>query len=184
MIVEENYAELAIVVDKCVVVSNKKAIVPVKVITLDKGSLPTNIERNVLGKILNSNDVEVNIKNIKSKYVDKINIDTLKTEDNLSNIYYSMDSNDGRISLEKYDELMNFDLEYVFKDVPSSINVLGTNVYLNNTETCQVINGYKTEVVVDNNDNHISNIIPIIVFIILIIVAASEFFVIKIKRKK
>ena len=185
MIVEEDLAEIAIIVDKCVAVNNKKAIVPVKVISLNEGTLPTNIEKNVLGKVLNSRDVEINIKNIKSKYVDKINIDTLTTEDGLSNIYYSMESNDGKASLNEYDELMSFDLEYTFENVPANINVLGSNVYLNISETCEVINGYKTDVVVDSNTNiteQNTNYIPIIVCIILAIIAIGEFVVIK--RKK
>ena len=185
MMVEENYAELVVIVDKCVVVNHKKAIVPVKVVSLEEGTLPTNIERNVLGKVLHSKDVEVSIKNVKSKYVNTINVDTLTTEDGLSNVYYSMESNNGKASLNEYEELVSFDLEYTFTKIPSSINVLGNNVYLNDAETCEVINGYKTDVVVDSNTNVVENnlnYIPIVVCIILVIIAASEFIVIK--RKK
>ena len=186
MIIEENLAEIAITLDKCVVVESNKAIVPVKVISLEEGTLPTNIEKNVLGKVLNSKDLEVSITNLESKYVNKISIDTLRTEDNLSNIYYSMDSNDGHAKLKEFDELMSFELVYKFDEVPSSINVLGNNIYINNTSVCEKINGYKTEYI-DNSssiEDGITNYIPIVVCIILAIIAASEFITIKVKNKK
>lgn len=169
------------VLDKCAIISDKAVLIPVRVVALNDGGLSSVINEYKLGMISNSDDYVIRIKNLNSKYVKQVSVDTLKDKDNNSNInYYLLED----VKVKKMDIIMTFNIEIDFKnDVPKSLNVLGSEIILGDKLLCENINGYKIEVIYQEKIVKEQNNKNIYYFIIGGILIISFFVFISIKRK-
>lgn len=151
------------VVNKCSVISDKFLVVPVKVVSTNKGKMTTLISKYKLGNIYNSDDILVEVKNVTEGF--KVSLDYLKDEDNFSNVYFY---NSKEINASVNENILSFEFKITFnKEVPETINILGNEVLINkNASVCEYINGYEIksyekEVLVKKNN--------VIVYVLIIV---------------
>lgn len=173
---------LVYLTNKCSVVTNKETTIHLDVVSVNDGVLAKLTDKFTLGRISNTDEMTLSISNIESNYVKQVFIDTLKDENNRSNlnIYYDKD-----INLDKWTKLLSLNINIKFdSEVPNTFYVLGNEVFLSEDEyACENINGYKTEIIksdvqVDKNMN-----IYYIGYVLLIFVCLFELLFI-IKKKK
>ena len=135
------------VINKCAVVKDNKAVIPVTVYAgHDKVKLSNLIKENRLGYVDNFEDVlGLNIRGVNKDNME-VYVDYKRNSEGRSYILLNVDDN---LELKTHEELVKFNVEVeILNDVEiNKINVLDNEVVLSDEATCEKINGYKiTEV--------------------------------------
>ncbi len=175
-------ANLVYLTNRCSVVTNKETTIHLDVINVNDGMLAKLTDKFTLGRISNTDEMTLSISGMDSNYIKQVFIDTLKDENNRSNlnIYYDKD-----IILDKWTKLLSLNINIKFdSEMPSTFYVLGSEVFLSEDESiCESINGYKTEVIKSSAQINKNMKINYIGYVLLILVCLFELLFI-IKKKK
>lgn len=172
-------SSLISIVNKCAVIKDNKVIIPVKVISENKGGLTALIGEYTLGKIENKENYnEVIINNVTGKNIKNVLVNPNRDSEHKSLINFYIDKD---IHTEILDEVMSFNIEVNFKkEVKSNIFILGNDVVISDSaEVCEGINGFtieevqKTEYIDLNKISKILNYLFIGIILVLIIVIIS-----------
>jgi len=174
------------IVPNSVLISKSSITIPIEVISLNDGLLSTSLDEYNLGYIENDN-IEVSIKDISSKNIKSILVDSKLDSNNYSRVYFKV-KNDYEYS--KYDKVMTFNIEIIFKDnIPSKWYILGKEVILSDDkDLVNKLNNYNSD---DLNYNSIclnkSNkvyymIIGILIIIIIVLLEKMGFKLISKKK--
>lgn len=175
-------ANLVYLTNRCSVVTSKETTIHLDVINVNDGMLAKLTDKFTLGRISNTDEMTLSISGMDSNYIKQVFIDTLKDENNRSNlnIYYDKD-----IILDKWTKLLSLNINIKFdSEMPSTFYVLGSEVFLSEDESiCESINGYKTEVIKSSAQINKNMKINYIGYVLLILVCLFELlFIIKKKR--
>ncbi len=175
-------ANLVYLTNRCSVVTSKETTIHLDVINVNDGMLAKLTDKFTLGRISNTDEMTLSISGMDSNYIKQVFIDTLKDENNRSNlnIYYDKD-----IILDKWTKLLSLNINIKFdSEMPSTFYVLGSEVFLSEDESiCESINGYKTEVIKSSAQINKNMKINYIGYVLLILVCLFELLFI-IKKKK
>lgn len=138
--------KLVSVTNKCSVVSGNMIIIPVNVFSRTDGILTSIVDKYTLGMVDNNQDsMIVNISDIEGDNISSLVVDTKRDSNNQSYIYYSIIED---MNVNKLDKLMSFNLQIEFtKEIPDSYEILGTKVVLGDEEFCELVNGYKVDII-------------------------------------
>lgn len=172
-------SSLISIVNKCAVIKDNKVIIPVKVISENKGGLTALIGEYTLGKIENKENYnEVIINNVTGKNIKNVLVNPNRDSEHKSLINFYIDKD---IHTEILEEVMSFNIEVNFKkEVKSNIFILGNDVVISDSaKVCEGINGFtieevqKTEYIDLNKISKILNYLFIGIILVLIIVIIS-----------
>ena len=136
-----NAADLTKIVNRCGVIKDKEAVIPVRVISKNNGGMTKLIDTYNLGFTDNNDNLDVTINNIKGDGIEKVYLDNKTDDEGRSLIYYKINKD---INVNKYDEVFSFNIVVNFKEeVKDEIYVLGNLVTISDKETCDVINEFE-----------------------------------------
>lgn len=130
------------VTNRCSVVSDNRIVVPVRVISENKGVLTSLIDEYALGYVDNNRDtMKVKITDIKG--IDNVILDSKRDGYGRSLILYSLLED---LEANSLDEIVSFNIQVEFiSQVPDTYYVLGNEVIISNEEVCREINGYEVK---------------------------------------
>ncbi len=139
-------SKLVVLTDRCNVVDDKEVTIHVEVMSTNDGIIAVLTDRFIIGRIINNDDMNISFNNIESNYTKQVILDSLKDENDRSNLNLYFDKD---IHLKNGEKLITFNTNIKFNgDVPDSIYILGNEVLISDNElVCENVNGYKTEVI-------------------------------------
>lgn len=166
------------VTNKCVVVKDNKAVIPVTIRSNNNElKLSSLFEDLSLNYITNHEDViKLNIYNINKDNID-VYVDYKRNNEGKSLVYYKLNED---VELKRHDELVSFDIGVeILNDYDLyQMDVFGNEIILADEATCEIVNGYKvTEVerIIDlsevDHTEYIKDLIKNIVIVVLSIVS-------------
>lgn len=172
-------------VSKCAFLNHKIVVVPVRVVSVDKGALSNNISNYFLG------DIDVNNANVKIEKVNGNNILNVGLKDpidGVSKIYFSIDKD---IELNNVDDILSFNIIYEFNDkAPSSIKVLGNDIVISdNKDICDKLNSFDIDnlsnqsIISEKKINNRYVFYNVLVIVIFVLVLLGIILVLKKKKK-
>lgn len=175
-----NGFEYSSVTDKCHIVSRNTTEIPIKIVVLNDGMVSSLISPNKFGMIENLKEYKYEIIKLKSDVVDNVRIDTLRDGNSMSNLYYTISED---ATVKKRDIFASFNIKVEFNgEYPSTLNILGNEIVLGDKTTCEIINGYKTEVMNREVNRYIEDEVSYVSYIIIssLIFLASLFILISV----
>ena len=178
VLAEEDSAKVVPIVPRCVYVTGNEITIPIEIISQNDGVINNKIEKYLLGKIDNNN--EIKIKDVSDKmYI--ITIDSLKDSNGYSNVYFSLNNLGNDRKYKELGKVLSFNIDITLKEKTNRLYVLGTEVLLNeDKKICNKINYYNSKdlndkAIVLNETNYVYfMIIGALVIIIMILIKRSD----------
>lgn len=168
------------VTNKCAVLKDNKAVIPVTIRSNNKELKLSNLFNEMqLDYITNYEDVvKLDIYNISNDNID-VYVDYKRNKESKSLVYYKINEN---VELKRHDELVSFniDVELLNGYELYRMDVFGNEVILADEETCEMINGFKvTEVerIVELNETDHTEYVKYLLINILIGVLSISLFI-------
>lgn len=181
-------AKVTSITSRCVLTDGNRAVIPIKVISLNEGMLSSKLGTLNLGDFYNADGLEFEIENIDGKNINQITIDDKKDSSGYSKIYFSL------LRDTKYnflDEVMEFRVVVTFESLVDSVVILGNKVILSDDKNvCNNLNNYNmdeinlesVELLETKQFNLFKVLICIIVFLVVLVIVMG-LGLMKLKRK-
>ena len=132
------------VTNKCAVVKNNKAVIPVTVkANSDDLKISKLMKEHRIDYIDNRDALKLRIYDISDDKLD-VYVDYLKNDEDESFVIFTVPED---MELDRHDTLVSFNIEVeILNDAKiNKMNVLGNEVVLGNEKTCEDINGFKID---------------------------------------
>lgn len=132
------------VTNKCAVVKNNKAVIPVTVkANSDDLKISKLMKEHRIDYIDNRDALKLRIYDISDEKLD-VYVDYLKNDEGESFVIFTVPED---MELDRHDTLVSFNIEVeILNDAKiNKMNVLGNEVVLGNENTCEEINGFKID---------------------------------------
>lgn len=132
----QNVGKFLALTDKCVSLNDNQLVIPVTVVGLNDGLLDKNIKEFKIAKI--DHQYQTKIVNIEGEKVKDLFLDEEKDQNNQSYLKFSLNDN---LSLKPMQEFLKFNIIIEIPNkLPSTINILGNEILIENKNICAKIN--------------------------------------------